>query len=75
MEMSPNGNRYRLKFFEGKTREKKKNNNALIDIPKSLVVSYVCELPFGQGKKFGSTINSVTYAILGGWQTSGVVTF
>jgi hypothetical protein len=29
------------------------------------------ELPFGRGKMFGSGVNTVTNAIIGGWQTSG----
>jgi hypothetical protein len=45
------------------------------DIPKSLVVSYVYELPFGTGKKFGAGSGRMTNAILGGWQVSGISTF
>jgi hypothetical protein len=45
------------------------------DIPKSLVVSYIYELPFGRGKKFGSGMNAVANGILGGWQVSGITMF
>jgi hypothetical protein len=44
------------------------------DIPHSLVLNYVYELPFGRGKKFGSGMNRVTDAIAGGWQVSGITT-
>jgi hypothetical protein len=36
--------------------------------------SYVYQLPFGGGKKFGSDWNPVTKAVLGSWQLSGIVT-
>jgi hypothetical protein len=42
------------------------------DIPKSLVVSYVYELPFGRGKKFGNDMNKVVNGVAGGWQFSGI---
>jgi hypothetical protein len=44
------------------------------DIPSRLSVAYVYELPFGQGKKFlnhGGVVNH----ILGGWKTSGILTY
>jgi hypothetical protein len=42
------------------------------DIPKSLVVSYVYELPFGRGKHFGGDLNKIANSVLGGWQVSGI---
>ncbi len=45
------------------------------DITHSFVLSYVYELPVGKGKKFGSDMNGVMNAIVGGWQTTGVATF
>jgi hypothetical protein len=45
------------------------------DIPKSFVLSYIYELPYGRGKKFGSGVNKFSDAFLGGWQVSGVTTF
>jgi len=45
------------------------------DIPHSLVVSYIYELPVGKGKAFGSNMNTAANAILGGWQVSGISTF
>jgi Carboxypeptidase regulatory-like domain len=45
------------------------------DIPHSVVVSYIYELPVGKGKKVGANFNAVTNAVLGGWQVTGVSTF
>jgi hypothetical protein len=45
------------------------------DIPQSLVVNYIYQLPIGRGKRFGSNMNGVGNAILGGWQISGITTY
>jgi len=45
------------------------------DVPHSFVLSYVYELPVGKGKKYGSGMNGVLNAIVGGWQTTGIATF
>jgi hypothetical protein len=45
------------------------------DIPHSLVVSYIYELPVGRGKKLGSNLSKPVDAIVGGWQLSGISTF
>ena len=42
------------------------------DIPQSLVLNYVYELPVGRGRKFGSGMNAVADAVIGGWQVSGI---
>ncbi len=44
------------------------------DTPHSFVLSYVYELPVGRNKKFGSGMNGVLNAVVGGWQTSGTLT-
>jgi hypothetical protein len=44
------------------------------DIPNSFVMSYVYELPVGKGRKYGAGMNGVVNAILGDWQTSGILT-
>jgi hypothetical protein len=36
--------------------------------------SFVYQLPFGQRKKFGSHWNRAVDGVLGGWQTSGILT-
>jgi hypothetical protein len=42
------------------------------DIPQSLVLNYVYELPIGRGKKLGGGMNAVEDAVAGGWQISGI---
>jgi len=44
------------------------------DIPHSLVLNYVYDLPVGRGKKFGSGMNAIADEIVGGWQVSGITT-
>ena len=43
------------------------------DIPQVFQVSYVYALPFGGGKAFGSNMNKVLNAFVGGWQTNGII--
>jgi hypothetical protein len=45
------------------------------DVPQRLVISYVLDLPFGQGKKYLSDINGTWNNVLGGWGVDGVTTF
>jgi hypothetical protein len=42
------------------------------DIPHSLVVNYIYELPFGKGKPVGSNWTKGVDAALGGWQLTGI---
>ena len=44
------------------------------DIPQSLVLNYVYELPIGRGKKVGGQMNRAEDAIVGGWMVSGITT-
>jgi len=44
------------------------------DIPQSLVLNYVYDLPFGRGKRFGGGMNAIADAVAGGWQVSGITT-
>lgn len=46
----------------------------LNDIPRSLVLSYVYELPVGKGKKLDVS-NPIANAIIGGWQVAGISSF
>lgn len=39
----------------------------------SLLGTYVAELPFGRGRKFGSNLNPILDYIVGGWQVAGTV--
>ncbi len=45
------------------------------DIPNSAVVSFIYNLPFGKGQKFGSGFNGLENAVLGGWEFSAINTF
>ena len=45
------------------------------DVPHRFVYSYVYELPFGRGKRFGGGMNPVLNKIAGGWQATGITTF
>jgi hypothetical protein len=45
------------------------------DVDHRLVASFVYVLPFGRGKRFGSRINKVADAVVGGWQANGIATF
>ncbi|MFZ4629410.1 MAG: TonB-dependent receptor domain-containing protein [Blastocatellia bacterium] len=42
------------------------------DIPQSLAVTYVYELPFGKGRKLGNNWHPVVNAIAGGWQMNAI---
>ena len=44
------------------------------DVPNSFALSYVYELPVGKGRKFGSKLNPVVDAIVGGWESTGIWT-
>jgi len=44
------------------------------DIPHSLVLNYVYDLPVGRGKKVGGGMNRAEDAVVGGWQLSGITT-
>jgi len=39
------------------------------------VVSYLYELPFGRGKRFGSSLTGTWQQLIGGWQVNGITLF
>ncbi|MBI3682311.1 MAG: TonB-dependent receptor [Acidobacteria bacterium] len=45
------------------------------DISQRFVASFVYELPFGRGRRFGSGWNRIVDAFVGGWQMNGIVAF
>jgi hypothetical protein len=47
---------------------------AEFDIKQRFVASYVWDLPFGKGRKWGNDWNSAVDAVLGGWQVTGIHT-
>jgi hypothetical protein len=48
---------------------------ATIDIAHRFVVSYLYELPFGKGRRFGGSAPGILDAFIGGWQFNGITTF
>ncbi len=48
---------------------------ASIDIAHRFVISYLYELPFGRGRKFGAGSTGWLDAIIGGWQFNGITSF
>lgn len=42
------------------------------DLLHSFVMSWVYELPFGRGRRFGSDVSTAVNAIFGGWQINGI---
>ena len=44
------------------------------DIADRWVTGFVYQLPFGRGQRFGNHLNRVADALLGGWQTGGILT-
>lgn len=46
---------------------------SVFDIAQIFQFSYVYELPFGHGRRFGRNMNSVLDLFVGGWQTNGIV--
>jgi hypothetical protein len=45
---------------------------ASADRPQIIAISYIYDLPFGHGRKFGNNVNTVVDTVLGGWRVSGV---
>jgi hypothetical protein len=45
------------------------------DIRHRLVTSFVYDLPFGKGQKFGSNANAAVNRLINGWQFNGIVEF
>lgn len=43
------------------------------DLRHQINANYIWDLPFGRGKRFGSSINRLTDELIGGWQTTGVI--
>ena len=45
------------------------------DNPQVFQVAYIYQLPFGRGKRWGGSWNSVVNGFAGGWQTNGILRF
>jgi len=46
---------------------------SVFDIPHIFQASYIYEFPLGRGKRFGSHMPAILNAVVGGWQTNGIV--
>ena len=68
-------------WLGGRTSLQNPNNYAIerglsgFDVPHVVGLSYVWELPIGQGKAIGRNWHPVVDTILGGWKTNGIWTF
>ncbi|HUA82397.1 MAG TPA: carboxypeptidase-like regulatory domain-containing protein [Bryobacteraceae bacterium] len=49
-------------------------SDAAWNIPLAFTTGFNYQLPFGKGKKWGAHFNRATDAVLGGWQTNGLLT-
>jgi len=45
------------------------------DVPQNFVLSYVVDIPVGQGKHFLGSLHGAPQAVVGGWSLNGVSTF
>lgn len=43
------------------------------DVPHRLAVSYIYDLPFGKGQRYGATVHPVLNALFGNWQMTGIL--
>ena len=50
-------------------------SSALWDRRHSFTTSFVYDVPFGRGRKFGANLNSAANILLGGWQVNGILTY
>ncbi len=66
-----NGNAQSVRNWNNLSLEK---SLMLDDIPRSLVASYVYELPVGTGRSYAPS-NKALNAVIGGWQVTGVSNF
>ena len=48
--------------------------NLDFDVRHRFVSSYIWDLPFGRGQRFGANANAIANVFIGGWETSGIVT-
>ncbi|MSV29502.1 MAG: hypothetical protein EXQ52_12290 [Bryobacterales bacterium] len=46
-----------------------------LDISHRFVISYIYELPFGRGRRYGASVTRLVDTLLGGWQLNGFTNF
>jgi Carboxypeptidase regulatory-like domain len=63
-------------FREPQDGNNPKNDRGLaeFDVKHRFVASYIWELPFGRGRRFGNDWNQTLDLLLGGWQWTGILT-
>jgi hypothetical protein len=49
--------------------------NSDFDVRQRAVISYLYQLPFGQGQRFAGSANGAYNALIGGWQVGGILSF
>ena len=49
--------------------------NSRQDVRHRYVISYIYELPFGNGRRFGTAVTGFLNQLIGGWQIAGITTF
>jgi len=50
------------------------HGNLDFDVRHRFTASYLWELPFGRGKRFGTDVNGFTDAVIGNWEIDGITT-
>ncbi len=50
-------------------------SSAAWDIRHRFVTNFTYDLPFGRGRRYGSSVSKFADLVIGGWQTNGILTF
>jgi hypothetical protein len=68
LDRLPNNSQDHFDYFNWKAER----GNSNLDVPHRVVLNALLELPFGHGKRWGSSFNGTEQAVLGGWQVSPI---
>jgi hypothetical protein len=60
--------------FRDQTNPALEYGNSDFDVRHRFVISYIYQLPFGNGKAFGGSANGFLDQLIGNWQVAGIVT-
>jgi hypothetical protein len=71
LDRTPNNSQDHFDYFNWKVERANSN----LDIKHRVVLTALVELPFGQGKRWGTSFNGAEQAVLGGWQVSPIFTY
>ena len=61
--------------FQDNHNPQKDYGRSDFNVGQRFVASFVYQLPFGRGQKFGSSVNRGVDLVVGGWQVTGIATF